>query len=58
MTIQFTKNPVGRYNLAYEVGEIVTLPDSLAMDIIEDGYAILIQDKPQNAASKQVIEKR
>lgn len=58
MTIQFTKNPTGRYNLSYEVGEVVTLPDSQAMDIVTDGYAIVIPDKPQNASSKQVKEKR
>lgn len=58
MTIQFTKNPTGRYGLAYEVGETVTVPDSQAMDLIADGYAILIIEKPQNASSKRIIETR
>lgn len=58
MTIQFTKNPVGRYNLSYDVGEVVTLPDAQAMDIVSDGYAIVIADKKQNAKSKVITEKR
>ncbi len=52
MTIRFIKCPTGKYNLCYDVGEEITLPDSQAMDIIADGYAILIPDKPQNAANK------
>lgn len=58
MTVQITKNPAGRYNLAYEVGEIVTLPDSQGLDMIADGYAILIADTPQTATLKNPIEKR
>jgi hypothetical protein len=58
MLIRFIKDPVGKYNLCYEIGQEINLPDSQAMDIIEDGYAILVISKPQNAANKQVIEKR
>lgn len=58
MTIQFVKDPCGRYNLAYEIGEVITVPDSQGMDMIADGYAILIPDKKQNAVDKKPIEKR
>jgi len=58
MLIKFVKNPAGKYSLSYEVGEEINLPDSQAMELIEDGYAILIQEKPQNASSKVIFEKR
>ena len=58
MTVQFIKNPTGRYNLSYEVGEVVTVPDQQGMDMIADGYAILIPGKPENAMSKKPKEKR
>lgn len=58
MRVRFIKNPTGKYNLSYEVGEEINLPDPQAMDLITDGYAILVQEKPQNASSKQPIEKR
>lgn len=58
MKVKFIKDPVGKYSLCYEVGQEINLPDSQAMDLIEDGYAILIPDKPENAISKAIIEKR
>jgi hypothetical protein len=39
MKVKIVKNPVGRYNLSYEIGEVVNLPDSQAKEMIEDGYA-------------------
>ncbi len=38
--VTFVKNPVGMYNLSYEIGETVSLPDSLASDLIEDKIAV------------------
>lgn len=58
MRVKFIKNPAGRYNLAYEIGEEVNVPDSQGLDMLADGYAILAQPKPQNASSKQVKETR
>lgn len=59
MRIRFIKCPTGKYNLCYDVGEEINhLPDSQAMDLIADGYAILIIEKPQNASSKRIIETR
>lgn len=58
MKVKFIKDPVGKYSLCYEIGQEVTLPDSQALDMIEDGYAILVPDKPQNASSKVISEKR
>lgn len=42
MIVKFIKNPVGKYNLSYEVGEVVSLPDAQAKELIEDGYALSI----------------
>lgn len=39
MRIKFLKDACGRYNLCYEIGEVVDLPDQQAKDLIEDGYA-------------------
>lgn len=44
MKIRFTKNPAGKYRLAYEQGEIVSLPDLQAMEIVQDGYGELIEE--------------
>lgn len=40
MRVKFIQCPTGRYNLSYEVGEVVNLPDQQAKDCIEDGYAV------------------
>jgi hypothetical protein len=59
MRIRFVKDPTGKYNLCYEIGEEINLPDSQAMDMIEDGYAIPVLTKPQNAKDKLIaVESR
>ncbi len=59
MRVKLIKNPVGKYNLSYEIGEEINLPDAQAMDMIEDGYAIPLADKPQNASDKRTkVESR
>ncbi len=40
MVIRIIKNPVGLYNLSYEVGEEINLPDSQATELIETGHAV------------------
>lgn len=45
-SVRFIKNPVGKYNLSYEVGEVVSLSDSLTMDLIADGYAVATDEEP------------
>lgn len=59
MRVKLIKDPVGKYNLSYEIGQEINLPDAQAMDMIEDGYAVLIQEKPQNASDKKLkVESR
>jgi hypothetical protein len=60
MKVRIVKNPSGRFNLAYDIGEEINLPDSKAMDMIEDGYAILVvKEKQQNATDKRIaVESR
>ena len=59
MEVRFIKNPVGKYNLSYDIGQIVSLPDTQAKELIEDGYAVPTElPKPENAMSKKKIEKR
>ncbi len=58
MTVKFIKDPVGKYSLCYEVGQEIELSDSQAMDLIEDGYAVPVPEKIENASDKKVKEKR
>lgn len=59
MLIRFTKSPVGKYSLCYEIGEEINIPDSQAMDLIADGYAIPVLTKPENASEKLIaVESR
>jgi len=39
MRIKILKNPVGLYNLALEIGEVVDLPAAKAEELIETGHA-------------------
>jgi len=39
MKVKITKDPAGKYSLAYMIGEVLELPDQQAKDLIEDGYA-------------------
>ena len=60
MQVRFLKNPVGKYNLSYDVGEVVNLPDLQAMEIANDGYGELILPElvKHETFSKKKIEKR
>jgi len=40
MKIKIAKDPVGLYNLAYVVGEVVDLPAAQAKEMIESGHAV------------------
>lgn len=55
MVIRIIKNPVGLYNLSYEVGEEITLPDLQAAELIETGHAEFVE--AENAMSKVKPEK-
>lgn len=61
MRVRFIKDPTGKYNLCYEIGEEIDLPETQAKELIEDGYAVAVEyelPKPENAMSKKKIEKR
>ena len=44
MKIKFTKNPTGKYNLAYSTGDEVNMPKEQASLLIEEGYAIEVKE--------------
>ena len=56
MKVRIVKNPVGLYNLSYEVGEEIILPDLQAQELIESGHAEKV-DEVQTGESKVVPEK-
>ncbi len=58
MRVKILKNPVGLYNLAYDPGDVIELPDLLANELIETGHAEKIPEVIQNAKSKVKAEKR
>lgn len=39
MRVKILKDPIGLYNLVYEIGQVVDLPDSQAGELIETGHA-------------------
>ncbi len=58
MVVRFIKNPVGKYNLSYEVGEEINLPDSQALDLIEDKYAVPVHVIQVSTAESKVIKEK
>jgi len=56
--IKFIKSPTGRFGLAYGEGEEAELNEALANELIEFGYAVLVEEvKPiETAVSKEFIE--
>lgn len=42
MQIKFTKNPTGKYNLAYSAGDEANLSDAQATLLIEEGFAVAV----------------
>jgi hypothetical protein len=53
--IQFTGNPVGLFNLVYDIGEVIDLPDDLAAQIIEAKVAVPFEEdsKVERATNKE-----
>lgn len=57
MKVRITRPDLaGRFNLCYEVGEEINLPDAQAKELIEDGYAIPV-GKVEDASSKAKRQK-
>jgi len=50
MIIKFIKSPTARANLAYHIGEVGTVPDALAKDLIAEGYAVEVQGEQKKAS--------
>ncbi len=58
MRIRFIKNPVGLYNLAYDPGDEVDLPDQQARELIETGHAVPVKEQQfETGATKVKSEK-
>jgi hypothetical protein len=56
--VKFIKQPTGRFNLAYSEGEVAELNEALANELIEFGYAVLVEEEKSigKAVSKDFIE--
>lgn len=65
MKVTFKKNPVGQFNLSYEINETVNVPKALAEKLIEAGVAVASvsesdddsSDEVETADSKETTEK-
>lgn len=57
LEVRFISSPTGSHKLAYNIGEIAKLPESLANKLIEDGVAEIVKrqkkSKTQTATSKK-----
>ena len=56
MRIQFIKSPTGAFGLGYNEGDIKDLPDVQAMEIVESGFAIIVQQPALSEAQKKMLE--
>ncbi|MFD0762987.1 hypothetical protein ACFQZW_12925 [Lutibacter aestuarii] len=43
LKIKFLLSPTGKYNLAYNEGEVAELPELKAKELIDDEYAIKVK---------------
>ena len=53
MRIRILKNPIGLYRLAYEVGEVIDLPDAQARELINTKHAEATKDQVQSNPAKE-----
>ena len=51
MKIEFVKSPTGVFKMAYSAGEQAELDDKTAKNLIDDGYAIAL-DEPKPKAKR------
>lgn len=49
--IRFTKVPTGRFLLAYDLGETARLGNDLEDKLIQEGYAVAIQEETSQSKS-------
>ena len=47
-TIKFTKSPTGEFSLGYFPGEMASLEDALATQLMEDGFAAPVEEEDTN----------
>ena len=54
--IKIIRNPVGLYNLSYDPGEEISLPEAQAQEMIETGHAVPVEEV-KTGVSKVKAEK-
>ena len=54
MKVRILKNPVGLYNLAYDPGDEIHLPDIQARELIETGHAEPVHEQEVETAISKV----
>ena len=57
MKVQFIKSPTGAFKLAYDAGMIGEIPDELAAKLIDNGFAVKVQEK-KRVTKAEASEKR
>lgn len=57
MKIQFIESPTGAFKLAYDAGMIANIPEKLAAELIEKGFAVKAPVK-KRATKAETSEKR
>lgn len=55
-TIKFIKNPIGVYGLAYTIGECGEFEESQANELIENGFAELVENEIERAVKSEPKE--
>lgn len=55
-TIKFIKNPIGAYGLAYAIGECGEFEASQANELIENGFAELVESEIETAIKSEKKE--
>lgn len=56
MQIKFTKNPTGKYNLAYSAGDEANLSDAQATLLIEEGFAVAVTTAAKEETETAAME--
>lgn len=55
--VKFTESPTGRFNLGYNVGDIVPLEDKQAAEVVEAGYGYYVDAETAAKSSVPAAKK-
>lgn len=58
MIIRFLKSPTGKYKLAYNAGDVVSLDDKLANIVVADGWGEIVYESNSDTDPEPIVEKQ